>query len=317
MPEKIFQTLPMVSVVTPSLNQGKFIEGTIRSVLEQSYPNLEYIVVDGGSTDETRDILRRYDGRLTSISEKDRGQTDAVNKGFRMAHGEIFGWMNADDQYCPGAISEALDCFIRDPDVMLVYGAAKDIDVDGKYMQNYPTESFDFEKLPYRCIISQPAAFMRKSLIEHVGYLNADLECSMDLDLWIRCGLAQKANPQWKFVYIPHFWALNRFHSESKSLVLRKKHLEITKQMVTHYFGFTPFNWIYGLNEVAGGEYDGIFSKSPLKASLVLTSVVEWIWENRRSPGHILEFGIRSILSPRASWRSLRQRAADAPIGSN
>ena len=302
--------LSLVSVITPSLNQGKFIEGTIRSVLEQSYPNLEYIVVDGGSTDETLDILRRYEGKLRWISEKDRGQTDAVNKGFRMARGEILGWMNADDQYVPGAITQAAGCFSADPDVMLAYGAAKDVDGDGNFMQQYPTEPFDLSRFPYRCIICQPAAFMRKRLIERVGFLNADLECSMDLDLWIRCGLAQKENPSWKFVYVPEFWAINRFHAESKSLVLRQKHMRVTSEMVQHYFGFIPYNWFYGQEEVSSGRYDGIFQKAPLQLSLFTKSFVRWLWWNRRNPGHIVKTLAATLSSPVQSWRSIRQRTS-------
>jgi hypothetical protein len=191
---------------------------------------------------------------------------------------------------------------------MLVYGAAKDVDGDGHFMHVYPTEPFNLERLPYSCIICQPAIFIRKKLVERVGYLNADLQCSMDLDLWIRCGLLQKENPNWKFIYVPNFWALNRFHPESKSLTLRKKHIEITTDMVKRYFGFIPFNWVYGLEEVVDGKYDGIFNISPLKTSLVLKSFVKWLWVNRRSPGHIVKFSINTMMSPIDSWRLIKQR---------
>ena len=299
---------PLVTVVTPSLNQAKFIEETIRSVLDQAYPALDYVVVDGGSTDGTLDILRRYEGRLRWISEKDRGQTDAVNKGFRMARGEILGWMNADDLYCTGAIGEAVQYFVEDPDVMMAYGAADDIDEEGRVLEQYPTEPFDFERLAYRCIICQPAVFMRKALVQHVGYLDAGLECSMDLDLWIRCGLAQKQNPRWKFVYDPRQWAHNRFHLQSKSLVLRKQHVEITAAMVQRHYGFLPFNWVYGLEELRGDAYDGILKKSPMRASLILRSLVRWVWFNRKRPGHIARFLGKCVVSPLESWRLLKQR---------
>jgi len=302
------RSLPLVTVVTPSLNQGEFIEETIRSVISQSYPALDYVIVDGGSTDATLDILTRYEGRLRWISEKDEGQSDAVNKGFRMARGEILGWLNADDLYCPGAIGEAAQRFVEDSDVMMVYGAGDDIDDEGRVLEQYPTEPFDFERLAYRCIICQPAVFMRKTLVEHVGYLNADLQCSMDLDLWIRCGLAQKENPRWKFVYVPSQWAHNRFHVQSKSLVLRKKHVEITAEMVRRHYGFLPFNWVYGLEELRSGEYDGILKKSPLRASLVLRSLAKWAWVNRQQPGHLAQFLFNCIASPLESWRSLKQR---------
>jgi glycosyltransferase involved in cell wall biosynthesis len=302
------RSLPLVTVVTPSLNQAAFIEDTIRSVLDQSYPALDYVIVDGGSTDGTLDILRRYEGRLRWVSEKDRGQTDAVNKGFRMARGQVLGWLNADDLYCPGAIREAARHFIEDSDVMMVYGAADDIDDQGRVLEQYPTEPFDFERLAYRCIICQPAVFMRKALVEYVGYLDAGLQCSMDLDLWIRCGLAQKENPRWKFVYDPRQWAHNRFHLQSKSLVLRKKHVEITAGMVRRHYGFLPFNWVYGLEELKSGEYDGILKKSPLSVSLVLRSLAKWSWMNRRHPGHMVQFLANILVSPLESWRLLKQR---------
>lgn len=310
MSEKEGLSLPLVSIVTPSLNQGKFIELTVRSVLGQSYANLEYIIVDGGSTDGTLGIIRRYEGRLKWTSEKDTGQADAVNKGFRMARGEILGWINADDLYCPGAIDEAVQRFTGDPSVMMVYGAAKDIDGEGNVLQEYPTEPFDLDRFPYRCIICQPAAFMRKSLIDYVGYLNADLQCSMDLDLWIRCGLAQKENPGWKFVYVPRLWALNRLHDESKTFVLRQRHIRITADMIKSYYGFLPFNWVYGIEEVSDPQYDGIFRKRPLGFWLLAKVFVKWLWINRTRPDHVLHFIVQCLIAPHKSWKKLRQRAS-------
>jgi glycosyltransferase involved in cell wall biosynthesis len=302
-------SLPLVSVITPSLNQGKFIEGTIRSVLEQSYPNLDYIVMDGGSTDGTLGILRKYEGKLTWISEKDRGQTDAVNKGFKRAKGDIFGWLNADDPYLPGAVQEAVDEFLRDPNVMLVYGDANDVDDAGAFIQRYPTEPYDFERFAFRCIICQPAAFMRRELVEKVGYLNADLQCSMDLEFWIRCGLAQKKNPQWKFVYVPRLWALNRLHSESKTFVLRLKQMRVNADLAKRYYGFTPLNWAYGIEEVSDARYDGLFRKRPLGMLFLSKVLMRWIWMNRASPGHVVRSIAHFVASPRSSLNALQQRA--------
>lgn len=123
---------PLVSIVTPSYNQGRYIEKTIRSVLNQDYPDLEYIVVDGGSTDHTLDILRKYEGRIRWVSERDGGQSEAVNKGFRMSRGEILGWLNSDDTYCPGAVRQAVTFLMEHPSVAMVYGDGYEIDEQGK-----------------------------------------------------------------------------------------------------------------------------------------------------------------------------------------
>src|SRR5689334_11566829 len=122
---------PLVSIITPSLNQAAFIESAIDSVLTQDYPKIEYIVIDGGSTDGTLDILRRYGDRVRWLSEPDAGQSDAIDKGVRLTHGEILAWLNADDAYLPGAVSLAVAAFAEDPARALVYGDAQDIDIHG------------------------------------------------------------------------------------------------------------------------------------------------------------------------------------------
>src|SRR5438128_8552250 len=138
-PESMAQpeALPLVSIVTPSYNQGRFIEDTIRSVLAQDYPNLEYIVVDGGSTDHTLDVLRRYEGRLRWVSEPDRGQSEAINKGFRMARGEIVSWLNSDDTYVPGAIGKAVAHLGARPEVVMVYGEGYLLDEGGRVTRRF------------------------------------------------------------------------------------------------------------------------------------------------------------------------------------
>src|SRR5262245_11033457 len=152
---------PLVSIVTPSYNQGRYIEATIQSVLEQDYHHLEYLVLDGGSTDQTLTVLQRYEDRLLWISEKDRGQADAINKGFRLAQGQILGWLNSDDTYLPGTIRRVVDYFQTRRDVGMVYGEGYHVDASGKIIERYYTEPFSFQRLAEICFICQPTVFMR------------------------------------------------------------------------------------------------------------------------------------------------------------
>lgn len=134
---------PLISIITPSYNQGRYIEETILSVLNQDYPRVEYLVMDGDSTDNTREILAKYGTRLTWSSERDGGQADAINTGFRAATGDIFGWINSDDTYLPGALSKIVRYFQTHPDIDLVYGEGHLVDADGVILDRYPTEPFD------------------------------------------------------------------------------------------------------------------------------------------------------------------------------
>src|SRR5574337_438603 len=166
--------LPLVSIITPSFNQGRFIRDTIESVLSQGYPRLEYLVMDGGSTDETVEILRSYGDRLIWRSAPDGGQADAVNTGVRLAKGEIIGWLNSDDTYQPGAIKAAVDYLIAYPETAVVYGDAHYIDERGEVIGTYPTEDFDLDRLAQACLICQPTAFIRRSALEaNSGQVNA------------------------------------------------------------------------------------------------------------------------------------------------
>ena len=161
---------PLVSLVTPSYNQAKYLEDTIRSVLDQGYPNLEYIVVDGASTDGSVDIIRAHEDRLTWwVSEKDRGQAEAINKGLARASGEIIAWLNSDDTYLPGAISSAVKVFDEHPDVVLVYGNMLAIDENGKTINILRYRQLTLEDLLCFQIIGQPAVFFRRNALEKAG----------------------------------------------------------------------------------------------------------------------------------------------------
>jgi glycosyltransferase involved in cell wall biosynthesis len=179
--------LPLVSVVTPSLNQGRFIEATIRSVAEQDYPRVEHIVIDGGSTDGTVDVLQRY-GHLRWISEADGGQSEALNKGFAMAEGEILGWLNADDVYLPGAIAASAQA-LRDTGCALVYGGWIQLDEAGNLIREISPMPWDYRlQLEVRNGVSQPGTLFTRNAFESVGRIDASYRYAMDYELWLRLG---------------------------------------------------------------------------------------------------------------------------------
>jgi glycosyltransferase involved in cell wall biosynthesis len=205
-------TLPVVSIVTPSFNQGAFIRRTINSVLAQDYPHLDYQVIDGGSTDDTISILKSYGSRLRWISEKDRGQTHAINKGMASAKGEIFAYLNSDDVLRPGAVGRVVEHFLEHPHCDLVYGRDALIDETGRYLGMYPTADYSFERLVDCCCISQPAAFWRKRIAEHIGPFDESLNLVMDYDYWLRIGRAGGV-----IEHIPAILAHTRMHSQTKT----------------------------------------------------------------------------------------------------
>jgi len=206
--------LPLVSVITPSFNQGAFIRTTIESVLSQDYPTLEYIVIDGGSTDDTLDVLRSYDNRFTWVSESDRGQSHAINKGFARASGEILAWLNSDDVYLPGAVSQSVAFLQAHPEIDLVYGDAQLIDAEGRIIRPLvASKPFSLTNILTRfSTLAQPSAFFRRRTLEQVGPLNERLHYMMDFDFWLRIGLYGQGR------YLPGVRAQMRFHPGSKSM---------------------------------------------------------------------------------------------------
>lgn len=207
-------TWPLVSIITPSFNQARYLESTIRSVLDQDYPNIEYIIVDGGSQDGSLEIIRGFSDRLAWwVSEKDRGQTDAINKGFARAKGEILAWLNSDDTYQPHAIAEAVGCLRDRPEVGLVYGDANFIDENERVIGRFPAAQTDYRRLRQGYVhIPQQASFWRANLWRKVGPLDPTFYFAMDYDLWVR--LAALAPVQ----YTPRLWANFRLHSQGKTI---------------------------------------------------------------------------------------------------
>jgi len=181
-----WEAFPLVSIVTPSYNQGQFIRQTIESVLAQTYPNIEYLVVDGGSTDETLDVLRSFGDRVRWVSEPDSGQAQAINKGLSRASGQIVGYLNSDDVLLPRAIEHVVQHFRDHPECDLAYGDGQYIDDSGGVVGTYPTAPYSFERLMHDCCICQPAAYWRASVADTVGPFDEQLQYALDYDYWIR-----------------------------------------------------------------------------------------------------------------------------------
>ena len=205
---------PLVSIITPSYNQTHFIEETIRSVLAQEYPSLEYIIVDGGSTDGSVEIIQKYSSQLSWwISEKDKGHADALNKGFTHASGEILAWLNSDDTYYPGAVSEAVAYLQTHPEVGMVYGDADLTDESGRVIGRFAARQTDYRRLLRGSVhIPQATTFFRANLWRQIGPLDLSLFFAFDYNFWVQ--LAKISRLQ----YLPRRWATFRLHSEGKSV---------------------------------------------------------------------------------------------------
>jgi glycosyltransferase involved in cell wall biosynthesis len=204
---------PRVTIVTPSYNQGQFLEETIRSVLLQEYPDLEYMVLDGGSTDQSVDIVRKYEPWLAHwVSEPDRGQSHAIDKGWKRATSEIIAYLNSDDVLAPGAVWRAVTALQAEPAVGLVYGGWQVIDAQGNVIKCESAQEFSMAKLLLGGLIGQPSAFMRREIVKQVGYLDENLHMSMDLDLWVRIALRRQVRP------LPHCLSTMRQWGDNKNM---------------------------------------------------------------------------------------------------
>lgn len=210
-------SLPLVSIITPSFNQANYLEATILSVLGQSYPHIEYIIMDGGSTDGSVDVIKKYEGRIASwVSEQDKGQTDAINKGFHRAKGDILAWINSDDTYSnPNAVADAVNFLIANPEVAMVYADCNFIDEQGKIIGEFASRQTNYAKLRSGYVhIPQQTMFFRAKYWKELGPLDPSFYFAMDYDLWVR--IAKHAPIR----YLPgKTWANFRIHTSSKTNV--------------------------------------------------------------------------------------------------
>lgn len=201
-----------ISVITPSYNQAAYITLTMNSVLSQGIHGMEYVVIDGGSTDGSTELIRKYEDHLSGwVSEKDRGQADAVNKGVERTTGEVIGWLNSDDLYLPGSLKKVLDYLKENPGIDAVYGDVLSIDAEGKLMNVMRFSQYSAEDLMTFRVISQPGVFFRRSAWERAGGLDISYHYLLDHDLWLRMIMGGK------FAYLPEPLAAARFHPMAKN----------------------------------------------------------------------------------------------------
>jgi glycosyltransferase involved in cell wall biosynthesis len=292
-----------MAIITPSYNQGKYIGRTIEGVLAQGVSNLDYMVVDGGSNDETVEVLKTFGDKIRWLSEPDKGMADAVNKGFKATQGEIVGWVNSDDIYYPGTLNTVLDFFESHPEIDVLYGAAHHIDAEGKVLENYPTEPFAWDRLIETCIISQPASFFRRRAIERFGPLDTAFPNSEDYELWIRW--AKKGA---KFHYLDQFLAATRLHPEAKTVAKRVACREANNNTLKHHLGMVPDRWLFAyafavIEERAAMPKEGLAFTSAMTVEYLKASIR---WNHRiplglwRSIGNYVVRNLRArILSPK------------------
>lgn len=251
---------PLVSIVTPSFNMRQYLRATIESVASQDYPNLEHIVVDGGSTDGSVELLESYGARLRYFVGKDKGPSDAAHRGFLEARGEYFAWLNADDTYLPGAIRMGVEYLIAHPRAAVVYGEGYWIDDKGAVICRYPTQPFDAELLKQDCFICQPASFIRAEAYRKCP-LDPDVNVSFDYDLWIRM-----AKQGFRFDAIPEYLAQSRMHPGAMTIYERDRVFLASMNLLQRHYGYIPFSWVFGYAAYRQDGRDQFFQ--PLKPSL-------------------------------------------------
>lgn len=225
-----------ISIITPSYNQAPFIERTILSVLDQDYENVEYIVIDGGSTDGTIEILKKYSDRITWKSEKDNGQTEAINKGLRMTTGDIVAYLNSDDTYEPGALAAIADYFRNNPDMKWAYGKCRIIDADDREIRkpitlykNLLLRKYSYAKLLSENFVSQPATFWKREIHVQEGFFDETEHFCMDYEFWLRIGKKHPAG------VINDYLANFRYYADSKSGSVNKKQFQDELRIAKKY----------------------------------------------------------------------------------
>ena len=284
----------LVSVVIPCLNRVHFLVPTIESVLNQNYPKIECIVIDGGSTDGTVEILKHYENRLRWVSEKDNGHADAINKGWKMSKGEILAWLNADDVWqVPDAVSHAVDYLDKHPEADVVYGNCGAIDEEGKRVGMSYLHEWDLGYAVEYCdhCIPQPAAFIRRSALEKVGWLDTAFLSKKDHELWLRLGLAGQIH------YAPVLLASARScpgYLSHRGDITARACVALTKKFFRH-----P-----GVPNELRNKKNRAISNSYIRG-------LEYAWTDGRKWGTVFHYAVRATL---ADWTN-RSKAMERLLG--
>ena len=257
---------PLVSVITPSFNQARYLEATIQSVLSQDYARIEYILIDGASTDGSVEIIRKYRNHFAYwVSEKDSGQAEAINKGFLRIRGEIVAWLNSDDYYLPNTVSAAVRVFESNSDVVMVYGDMLAVDEQGQTINLLKYKQLLLEDLLCFQIIGQPSVFFRRAALEKAGLLDTTYHFLLDHHLWLR--IAQ----QGKILHVPQIWSAARYHAEAKN---RAKAAEFGRE------AFRILDWAKGqadlMEAVSGVERRARASAHRVDARYLLDGGKSW-----------------------------------------
>lgn len=269
----------LVTIVTPCLNGATFLNATIQSVLDQSYANIEYIFVDGGSKDGSLETALRLGARARVVLAPGSTQASAVNIGFRAARGAFFAFLNADDVLQPDAVTLLAAALQRNPGAPFAYGDAAFIDREGAPIGKYPTRDFSLDELARSCLICQPATLVRSEALAKIGGADERYNGCFDYDLWIRL-TRQCGDP----VYVPQTLAQSRMHRGTKTFLGTRENLEEVCAMLSVHYGYVPFNWVHATVGVRDGKSD-MFFEPPKSAKLrtILTLFVG-LSKNRARP---------------------------------
>lgn len=314
---------PTFTIVTPSYNQGSFLAETIESVLGQAGEfHIDYLIMDGGSTDDSVEIIRRYQRLLEEgawpvacrgiryrwASEPDRGQSDAIAKGFALAQGELLAWLNSDDLYLPGALEHAAQAFAAEPEAGLVYGEAHYCGPGGEIIGRYRSEPFDAGRLASFNFVCQPSAFFRRDAFAAVGGLDQSLHFAMDYDLWVRLSKSFPCR------HIPLLLSRYRLHENSKTVLDRTlvRNAEEALQVALKHYRWAPLTRVYNACRarcIAALPAPLRSSRLAVAGLALLCTMLRSLWLNR---------GVRSAdlrLLNRANFAKLRRSRMEIMTG--
>lgn len=292
----------LVSIVVPSLNSGRFLAQSLESLLAQDYRNLEIIVRDGESTDETLGILKGYEGRIRWVSQKDGGAAEALRRGFESAQGEILGWLSADDLLEPWAVRKAVESLGAEPGLVAAYGDGEWIDEAGLPLGKYPTREFNFEIFSQECFICQPACFFRADAYRKAGGIDPKWNCCFDYDLWIR--LARTGG----FRHVPEAFAYSRMHRSNKTLGQRGVVFLEGMKLLHQHFGYVPHSWVHSYICFQEDGRDQFFEPHVSGTWKKIRTLPEGLKWNRKHPWRFVYEWLYhtpiSVLIKRFGWRS-------------